>query len=228
MRLSEYPIQLLIECRMIQTEYFDHLQCVPSFIEQIFVLTIFNAPKRCLASKIVQFCWRFIQLKKSYRIALRKKNGEVENLIYRLACLLNRMRAMSSCFVWPLQVCCIPRENPWLMVKVVDNVYPDRRFFHGRYCENCLQMLREFLRLSPWHLHYCDVLQWLPELSLELSITLNNLEILDCEMEIVATFPSSSRLESIKCPCSMKKLELLVGIYCSCDHGVMRKENSTC
>ncbi|KAI6679452.1 hypothetical protein NL676_033333 [Syzygium grande] len=53
-RLSEYPIDLLIDCGIIETVYDVDLQCMPSFIKQISVSTIFNAPKTSLpASKIL-------------------------------------------------------------------------------------------------------------------------------------------------------------------------------
>ncbi|XP_030472616.2 disease resistance protein RPV1-like [Syzygium oleosum] len=212
LRLSEYPIDLLIECGMIETVYDVDLQCMPSYIKQISVSTIFNAPKtRRPASKILAILYGrgIIQIPSSI--------GEVLNQIYSLVSLLNRMRAMNLCFVSRLLVYCMPPTNPGLRVKIAS--IANKRFC-SRSCDHCLQMLKNLLSSSPQDLQIRKELEQLPELSFELSMTLCGSEVLACELEIVAG--------SFKCPFSVEELETLVTTsYISNDLGAILGENST-
>ncbi|XP_039165865.1 disease resistance protein RUN1-like [Eucalyptus grandis] len=101
LRLSEYSIDLLMKCEIIQTEYEVNLHYLPSCIRQISVPTIFHAPKTRLASpEIVHeddpLGMTIILSPDSF--------GEVENLIPSLASMLDRMRATSFYFVGNLKV----------------------------------------------------------------------------------------------------------------------------
>ncbi|KAF8036433.1 hypothetical protein BT93_C2219 [Corymbia citriodora subsp. variegata] len=232
LRLSEYPIDLLIECGIIQTEYNVNLQTLPSCVTQISVSTIFNDPKTrgpaslTIVDEANQFGSGIIQ--SSHSIG-------VEHLIHSLVCLLNRMRAEHLCFASHLKVCCKSPKYPGLVVKFVSHDYLKERI-SGRPCDHCLRMLRNSVSLSPQLREYFDELQRLLEPSLEIRMTLCGSEVLDCEMELKGTFLMQTKgtyqglrpSESFKCPSSMEELETLVRTYSSCDHGVMPEEYSPC
>ncbi|XP_010049923.2 disease resistance protein RUN1-like [Eucalyptus grandis] len=214
LRLSEYPIDLLIECGMIQTEYDVDLQCMPSYIKEISASTIFNASEtRCPASTSEAILFDCGIVKSPCSM------GEVENLIYSLVSLLERIRAIDFCFRSHLQVCCVSPENPLLGVKIASK---DRAYglLNRRYCDLCLQVLNS-LPLPSQHMQISNKLGLMPDLTLGLRMALDGSKVLSCEMKIEARWLalSNSRSESVECPYSMEKLETLVSTYSSWDHG---------